>query len=281
MKARKRFGQHFLEPVWVAKLVAALQPAPGDHFIEIGPGRGALTLPLATKVADIVAIEIDRDLAAWLAQRAPANVRVVTGDVLEMDFVAAARTDEGADRRRLRVVGNLPYYISSPILFRLLEASTSGVLLDATLMLQKEVADRLVAKPGTSEYGVLALQAALFADVTRLLSLPAGAFRPAPRVQSAVVRLSFRPPPPAVHDPRLVTAIVRSVFTQRRKTLGNALAPFAATRGRTAQDALKLAGIDAGLRPQSLQLADLARLADAFTADGPTKIEPPDDGIAG
>ena len=148
MRARKRFGQHFLEPAWVAKVVAALDAQPDDRFIEIGPGRGALTLPLAARVAALVAIEVDRDLAAALEARQLPHVSVIPADVLTVDFVAVARTmDAGA----IRIVGNLPYNISSPILFRLLEASASGLFKDATLMLQKEVADRLLAEPGTSE----------------------------------------------------------------------------------------------------------------------------------
>ena len=258
MKARKRFGQHFLEPAWVAKVVAALDAAPTDRFIEIGPGRGALTTPLSQRVKHLTAVEVDRDLAALLESRALPNVKVVTADVLDVDLV------ELAEGHRVRVVGNLPYNISSPILFRLIEASASGLLADATLMLQKEVADRLVASPGTSEYGVLTLQTALAADVTRVLSLPPGAFRPVPKVHSAVVRLAFRPPPPEVHHPKLVVDIVRAIFTQRRKTLGNALAPFATARGHHSHEVLLAAGIDTRRRPETLDLLDVGRIADVF-----------------
>jgi 16S rRNA (adenine1518-N6/adenine1519-N6)-dimethyltransferase len=260
MKARKRFGQHFLEPAWVAKVVEAVDPQPDDRFLEIGPGRGALTVPLAKRARSIVAVEVDRDLAAALSSRALPNVKVVTADVLAINVVDLAEGEP------TRVVGNLPYNISSPILFRLLEASASDLLRDATLMLQKEVADRLVAAPGTSEYGVLTLQAALAADVTLLLALPPGAFRPVPKVRSAVVRFSFRPPPPEVHDPQMVVAIVRSIFTQRRKTLSNALAPFATSRGRDPHEVLLAAGIDGRRRPETLDLADVAGIADVFAA---------------
>jgi 16S rRNA (adenine1518-N6/adenine1519-N6)-dimethyltransferase len=270
VRARKRFAQHFLEPAWVTKLVAAIAPAADDWIVEIGSGRGAITLPLAARVDRVLAIEVDRDLAAALAARAIGNVTVVTADVLDVDLVALVRShfteQSGGDlpSKQPRVVGNLPYNISSPILFRLLEASKSRAFSDATLMLQEEVANRLIARPGTGEYGVLTVSTALFADVTRLLSLPPGAFRPAPKVRSAVVRLSFRPPPPEVRDPGLLTDLVRAVFTQRRKTLANALAAFASSRGVHAIAALEQAAIDPRRRPETLDLADYARLADAL-----------------
>lgn len=261
MRARKRFGQHFLEGPWAAKLIAAIDPLPTDRFIEIGPGRGALTVPLAARVERLLAVEIDRDLAAALTLRSLPHVDVVLGDVLKADFgELAARLGPGP----VRVVGNLPYNISSPILFRLLDASAGGRLLDATIMLQKEVADRLLASPGTGDYGVLTLSTALRADVQRLLSLPPGAFRPAPKVHSAVVRLVFRPPPPSVRDPEVVVELVRAVFQQRRKTLANALASFADSRGVKSSVALEEAGIDARRRPETLSLDDAARLADAL-----------------
>jgi 16S rRNA (adenine1518-N6/adenine1519-N6)-dimethyltransferase len=266
VKARKRFAQHFLEPAWVAKVVASLALHPSDRFIEIGPGRGALTVPLAAGVAEVIAVEVDRDLARALEARALDNLRVVTADVLEVDLVAVASAAGATPDRPFRVVGNLPYNISSPILFRLLDASRSGRFSDATLMLQREVADRLVAKPGTSEYGVLTVQAALLADVTGVLALPPGAFRPAPTVRSAVVRLQFRPPPPEVRDQQLLVDIVRAVFTQRRKTLGNALAAFATSRGRDPHASLRAAGIDPRRRPETLTVADLARLSDVLAA---------------
>lgn len=265
MRPRKRFAQHFLEPAWAARLVTALDPQPTDRFLEIGPGRGAITWQLAARVATLVAVEIDRDLARDLQQQAPANVRVVAADVLTLDLADLAAREAGASASEpIRVAGNLPYNISSPILFRLLAASKTGVLRDATLMLQKEVADRLVAEPGTRDYGVLALTTALRADVTRVLSLPPGAFRPPPAVRSAVVRLQFRPPPAEAVYPDLMVDIVRAVFMQRRKTLANALAPFAAARRLSAKVALAAAGIDSRRRPETLRLTEVARLADAL-----------------
>jgi 16S rRNA (adenine1518-N6/adenine1519-N6)-dimethyltransferase len=167
---------------------------------------------------------------------------------------------------QIRVVGNLPYNISSPILFALLElaARTHGVR-DAMLMLQKEVADRLVAKVGTGEYGVLTVLTAVNADVTRVLSLPPGAFRPSPKVHSAVVRLAFRPPKVAIADQELFVRMVRTMFTQRRKTIANALKPFGLERGVEPVRALSDAGIDARRRPETLELAEMAALAGAFS----------------
>ena len=259
-RARKRFGQHFLEPAWVAKLVESLSAEASDTFLEIGPGRGALTRPLASRVGRLVAVEIDRDLAAVLPDGLPSHARVVQGDFLDVDLGTLLRDEP----RPVRVVGNLPYNVASPILFRLLESADEGRLFsDATLMLQKEVADRLVARPGTSDYGGLTIQAALHADVTRLLTLPPGAFRPPPKVTSAVVRLTFRPPLTDVGDPRVFERIVRGIFLQRRKTLLNALKPVADTFGQSAAELIARAGVDPSCRPEALSVDDIARLSRA------------------
>ena len=152
VRARKRFGQHFLEPAWVAKLVRAIQAAPGERFVEIGPGRGAITLPLLQQCGHLLAIEVDRDLTAALQARQLDGLTVVQGDVLDADLPSLVAAWQGAPldpSHPVRVVGNLPYNISSPILFRLLRlaAVTTGIR-DASLMLQREVADRLRAAPG-------------------------------------------------------------------------------------------------------------------------------------
>jgi 16S rRNA (adenine1518-N6/adenine1519-N6)-dimethyltransferase len=260
VRARKRFGQHFLEPAWVAKLVAVIDPQPDQTVLEIGPGRGALTAALAPRVARLVAVEIDRDLAAALPQQMPPSVRVVEGDFLETDL-AALLTGE---RLPVRVAGNLPYNVATPILAALLEASEGGrVLADATLMLQKEVADRVVAHPGSSDYGPLAVAAALDADAERVLTLPPGAFRPPPKVTSAVVRLRFRPPLVDVGDRAVFARLVRGAFQQRRKTILNALGPPAETLGHTAADLLERAGVDPTIRPGDLPLAGYAALSRA------------------
>ncbi len=276
VKARKRFGQHFLEPAWVTKLVNALDARPNDAFVEIGPGRGAITRPLAARVGRLLAVEVDRDLVAALVADGLPTLTVVQGDVLDVDLAAAIEQWQQAPldaAHSVRIVGNLPYNISSPILFKLLAlAAATGGVTDATLMLQREVADRLTAGPDTREYGVLSIQAALHADVTRVLALPPGAFRPPPKVSSAVVRLVFRPPRVAVRDEALLVAMVRSIFTQRRKTLNNALKPFAEARGRKAAEALTTAGLDGQRRPETLQLIELARLADVFASTPPPPV---------
>jgi 16S rRNA (adenine1518-N6/adenine1519-N6)-dimethyltransferase len=259
-RARKRFGQHFLEPAWVTKLVDALAIQPGETFLEIGPGRGALTGPLAARAGKLIAVEIDRDLAAALPARV-ANVHVVEADFLNIDLAALL----GAEQQPVRVVGNLPYNVASPILFKLLHESDDGRRLqDATLMLQKEVADRLVATPGSAHYGALAIQVALLADVARLLSLPPGAFRPPPKVKSAVVRLRFRPAAIDVGDRASFERLVRGLFLQRRKTVLNALKPLADAAGRSAPELLERAQVDSRSRPEALTLDDMARLSRAM-----------------
>ena len=256
-RARKRFGQHFLERAWVDKLIAALGTSRGDTFLEIGPGRGALTKALAPHVARIVAVEIDRVLADVLPSRVPLNVRVVTGDFLNVDLDQVLQDEP----RPLRVIGNLPYNVASPILFRLLHAADHGRRFrDATLMLQKEVADRLTATVGTAGYGALAIQVALLADVDLLLTLPPGAFRPPPKVTSAVVRLRFREPAAEVGDPAAFERVVRGVFLQRRKTLLNAFRPVADSFGQDAARLIGLAGVDGSRRPETLTLGEMARL---------------------
>ena len=259
MRAKKRYGQHFLQGVWADKLVDAIQPRSDDRFLEIGPGPGALTLRLAPRVAALTAIEVDPDMVAELQPEVPPNVTLVQQDFLDADIRALL----GSGPRR--VVGNLPYNVSSPILFRILDAHrTRGGIVDATFMLQREVAERIESGPGTKDYGVLSILVQLHADVRRVLTLPPGAFRPQPKVHSAVVRLTFRPPAVMLADEAAFERMVRSMFTQRRKTLANALKPFAETAGRSAPGALAAADIDPSRRPETLQLTELARLADAF-----------------
>ncbi len=267
MRTRKRFGQHFLEPVWADKVVDAIAPAPNDVFLEIGPGPGALTLKLAPRVARLVAVEIDRDLVARLAGKLPANATLLNGDVLDLDLDTALETANVSGP--VRVAGNLPYNISSPILFRLLHLQSKRPVSDATLMLQGEVADRITAKPCTPEYGVLSVLIQWQAEVTRLLPIPAGAFRPPPDVRSALIRLAFRPPPIPLKDFALFERMVRRMFTQRRKTLANALASFGSELGLQAMLVLTAAGIDGRRRPETLEIVEIARLADHFaTARG-------------
>jgi 16S rRNA (adenine1518-N6/adenine1519-N6)-dimethyltransferase len=260
-RLKKRYGQHLLEAAWVEKLIAAIEPSPSDRFLEIGPGAGALTLRLAPRVQHLTAVELDRSMIESLAPRLPANVTLVHADFLEFDF--ATLSGEGP----LRVAGNLPYNVSSPILFKLVDAHRRrGGILDATVMLQHEVAERIAAGPGGREYGVLSILIQLHADVRRLLSLPPGAFRPAPKVRSAVLGLRFRAPAVPLRDAAVFEAMVRSIFTRRRKTLLNALGPFAGGRHVDAARALDEAGIDPRRRAETLQLAELARVADVFAS---------------
>ena len=254
VRARKRFGQHFLEPAWVTKVIRAIDPVGSDAFVEIGPGRGALTRPLAAQAGRVTAVEIDRDLASDLRAAALPNVSIVEGDFLEL-----ARSALPSDAR-LRVAGNLPYNVAAPILFTLVDwFGGSRTLTDATLMLQREVADRLVAAPGTREYGVLTVLIGHSAQVKRLLALPPGAFRPPPKVHSALVQLRFHAPDPPVRDLSVFRGLVQAVFTRRRKTLANALLAF---RESSPQPALERAGIDGKRRPETLTIAEFARLSD-------------------
>lgn len=270
MKPRRRFGQHFLEATWSAKLLDAAALAATDHVVEIGPGRGALTRPLASSVASVTAIEIDRDLAAALRTRVPANVRIVEGDVLDV-APAAWLGPAGADR--VRIVGNLPYNVSTPILFRLIElARTTGRIQDATLMLQREVAERVASAPGSKAYGVLSIHIQLEAEIRTLLTLPPGAFRPPPEVWSQVIRLTFRPPVVAVPDRHVFDVLVRTLFAQRRKTILNTLRPLASSRGLEAAAVLGVAGLDPGRRPETLHLSELAGLADALRRPAPPSV---------
>ena len=261
-RPRKRFGQHFLEAAWADKLVEAIAPSADDDVLEIGPGPGALTLRLAPRVRRLTAVELDRDMVAALQPRVPPNVTLVAADFLEFPFDSLRSLRAG-----VRVVGNLPYNVSSPILFKLLREYRAGAgIADATLMVQREVAERIEASPGTRDYGVLAILVQRHADVRRVLTLPPGAFRPVPQVHSAVVRLEFRKPAEPVRDEQVFDQMVRSIFTQRRKTLANALRSYAETRDKDARTVLAAAGVDDSRRPETLSLGELARLADLLTS---------------
>jgi len=264
--ARKRFGQHFLEPAWARKVVAAINPQPAEAFLEIGPGPGALTRPLAEAAGSLLVCEIDRDLAAALRDATIPRLTVLEGDFLKLDadMLRATLAASAPDAADYRVAGNLPYNVASPIMFQLVELTRRGLpLRDATIMLQREVADRLLAKPGTGDYGLLTLLIGHRASVDRLLNLPPGAFRPAPKVQSSVVRLRFHPPNPQVADEKLLAAVTSAVFSRRRKTLGNALLAYGGLLPGSASRALTEAGIDPIRRPETLTIAELCRVTDA------------------
>jgi len=262
MRARKRFGQHFLERTWVDKVIRAIDPGPADVFVEIGPGRGALTAPLVAASLRVVAFEIDRDLAKTLASDAGPTLTIVPGDFLRT--TAEILTTSLGGRTRIRVAGNLPYNVASPIMFKLVELFRAGLpFADATLMLQKEVADRVLASPGTKDYGVLTLILRQAADADRLLALPPGAFRPQPKVQSSLIRLRFHPDNPAVSSPTIFTKLIQSAFSRRRKTLSNSLAGFEPDR-QAVLTVLDQAGIDGQRRPETLSIGEFATLANLF-----------------
>ncbi len=250
-------------------MIRAIDPKPDELFIEIGPGRGALTRPLVERAKAVVAFEIDRDLAASLQAAAPPTLTVVAGDFLESNWSLGVDASHQAPRV-VRAVGNLPYNAASPILFKLVAQSRTwdaGVpFTDATVMLQREVADRLVAPPGGKEYGVLSVLIQHAAHVELIMKLPPGAFRPVPKVHSALVRLRFHPDEPLVADSDLFRAMVQAVFTRRRKTIANALLAFDGTSRPFAAEALAAAGIDAVRRPETLSIGELARLADTFAS---------------
>jgi 16S rRNA (adenine1518-N6/adenine1519-N6)-dimethyltransferase len=243
---RKRFGQHFLaSPGIVAKIVAAIDPRPGDVVVEIGPGLGALTEPLLARLPHLHVIEIDRDIAARLrATHPPERLGVHEGDVLDFDF--------GALPAPLRIVGNLPYNISTPILFRLVPQASR--VRDMHFMLQREVVDRMVARPSTPEYGRLSVMLQVRFAMARLFDVPPGAFRPPPKVDSAVVRMVPRADAPACDDAALAR-VVTAAFTKRRKTLRNALA------GAVPDEALAALGLDPRLRPENLSVDEYVALA--------------------
>jgi 16S rRNA (adenine1518-N6/adenine1519-N6)-dimethyltransferase len=252
IRARKRFGQHFLhDPAVIARILAALDIQAGDAVVEIGPGHGALTGQLLRTAGRLDAIEIDRDLAAGLRERLSGEPGFVLHerDALSMDWRSLA-LERGA---RLRVVGNLPYNISTPLLFGLLECAE--VIADMHFMLQKEVVDRILAAPGTPEYGRLTVMLAPRVQAQRLLDVGAGAFRPAPRVVSSVVRLRILESPWPI--PPLYARVVAAAFGQRRKTLRNAL------RGYLSAAQIEALGLDPGVRAEQLPPLEFARLASA------------------
>jgi len=239
---RKRFGQHFLrDPGILARIVAAIAPKPADRIVEIGPGEGALTLPLLRKAGHLTAIELDRDLIEPLRAKAQdiGALTIISADALTVNFSALAAN------AKIRLVGNLPYNISTPILFHCLEHA--GAIDDMHFMLQKEVVDRMAAAPGGKIYGRLSVMLQLRCRVEPLLHVPPGAFRPPPKVDSAVVRLV---PLPAHELPNvdfaIIEKLVRAAFGQRRKTLSNALSEYASA------DEIGAAGLDSRARAEQL-----------------------------
>ncbi|MCW4454132.1 16S rRNA (adenine(1518)-N(6)/adenine(1519)-N(6))-dimethyltransferase RsmA [Flavobacterium sp. MXW15] len=251
--AKKSLGQHFLaDRYYIDKIVMAVNPKDGDRLVEIGPGQGAITLPLLRRHPRLTVIEFDRDLIAPLtAAAAPlGELSIVHRDVLQVDF------SELAGDSQIRLVGNLPYNISSPILFHALEHAAA--IRDMHFMLQKEVVDRMAAAPGSKVYGRLSVMLQAWCEVTSLFVVPPGAFRPPPKVDSAVVRLVPRDPATiGIDDPARFAAVVKAAFGQRRKTLRNAL------NGVCGSAQFEAAGVRSDARAEQLEVADFIRLANA------------------
>jgi 16S rRNA (adenine1518-N6/adenine1519-N6)-dimethyltransferase len=249
----RRLGQHFLRSGSVERLVRLVDPRPDQVFLEIGPGRGALTLPLAQHARQVVCVELDAELARGLRAIAPANVQVVEGDALQLDL--AALLPPG----RHRLVGNLPYYVSSPLLRRFLELRER--IADVHVMLQEEVARRVAAPPGSREYGILSVFYALWAEADVPLRFPPGAFVPPPKVTSALLRARFRDLPAApVPDEAAFERLVQKAFTRRRRTLENNLQDSYANL----KQHLSLLKIEGSRRAETLSVGEFAALARAL-----------------
>lgn len=252
-RPRKRFGQHFLtDEAVLERMVRHIRPRSGDHFVEIGPGRGALTFRLRPDVARLDVVELDRDLVAALRRRAGGDPGwgVHEADALRFDFAGLV------DERPLRVVGNLPYNISTPLVFHLLDQASA--IEDLHLMLQREVVTRMTASPGGRDYGRLSVGVQYRCRAERLFDVPPEAFDPAPRVTSALVALRPRAAPPVdVGDAGRFNEIVAAAFGRRRKTLRNAL------KGHLSAGAIRAAGVDPRARAETLDLDAFAALSRA------------------
>ena len=257
-RPKKSFGQHFLhDQRYIERIVSSVAPRVDDFVVEIGPGEGALTLPLLIAAGKLTAIELDADLIPALQARAASAgaLEIIQADVLKVDFTTLAQQHGVA---RLRLVGNLPYYISSPILFHCVEHF--GAIEDLHFMLQKEVVERMAAVPGSKVYGRLSVMLQLACRVEPLFDVPAMAFRPPPKVESAVVRLV----PLALHErhdavPAHVYAVVKAAFGQRRKTLSNALKQLLDS------DAIRRADVDPMARAETLAPDAFVRLAKVYS----------------
>jgi 16S rRNA (adenine1518-N6/adenine1519-N6)-dimethyltransferase len=263
-RAKKSLGQNFLiDAHHQRRIVAALEPAPHDTVIEIGPGQGALTRHLAAVVGRLLLIELDRDLAPALAREfeGTPHVSVVQADVLDTDL----RQLVGGDTKHVKVIGNIPYNITTPIIFRLLERSVRPERI--VLMIQREVADRILAEPGAAEYGALSVGVRSVARVERLFHVPRGAFRPVPRVDSTVIRIvPIVPPPLSARDEDDLRDLTRAAFSWRRKQLQKTLrsAPGYRLDAQAIEELERRTGIHLQQRPEQLRPDELITLARAL-----------------
>ena len=253
-QARKRFGQNFLHDAGIIRrIIRSIAPHESDHLVEIGPGLGALTEELLDEAGALDAIELDRDLPPILRSKFfnyGDKFRIFEEDAMKFDFASLQE-----DERPLRVVGNLPYNISTQLIFHLL--SHSDCILDMHFMLQKEVVDRMAAGPGENNYGRLGIMAQYYCKVEKLFIVPPGAFNPAPKVDSAIIRLTpYKQLPVEAQDVKMLEKVVRTAFTMRRKTLRNNLKPM------LTGDELEHLGIDPSLRPERLGLPEFVTISD-------------------
>jgi len=254
-RPRKRFGQHFLHDQHVIdRIIRAIDPRPDDLLIEIGPGRGALTLPLLRHVRQLAIIEIDRDLVDYWQSRQLANLSIHASDALKIDY-CSLQTDA---QHKLRILGNLPYNISTPILFHLFDHL--HCIEDMHFMLQKEVVDRMCASAGSADYGRLSVMVQFYCKVEKLFDVGAGAFTPPPKVESSIVRLRPHPADRFAVDHHTLQLLVAQAFSQRRKTLRNSL------RSWFSAEQIQALGIDPGIRPEQLDLAAFIKLAQHASA---------------
>lgn len=246
---RKRFGQNFLTDTSVIeKIVASINPQPGEVMVEIGPGQAALTLPLMQSGVDLHVVEIDRDLCESLLKRFPGKFQLHQQDALKTDFASIV------SGQKFRLVGNLPYNISTPLIFHLFQ--WSQLMTDMYFMLQKEVVDRMAAEPGGKDYGRLSVMSQFYCQVSPLFVVKPGAFYPPPKVDSRIVRLvPHQKPPVDIPSEKIFAQVVRQAFSQRRKTLRNCL------KSLLTENQIKAADVDPGLRAERLHLQDFARLS--------------------
>jgi 16S rRNA (adenine1518-N6/adenine1519-N6)-dimethyltransferase len=252
---RKRFGQHFLTAGDVIdRIVRAIGPRPGERLVEIGPGLGAMTLPLRAQCEALTVVELDRDLATRLRKRG--DLDVVESDVLKVDFAALAGRLGGP----IRVVGNLPYNISSPILFHLM--AYAAAIVDQVFMLQKEVVDRMAAEPGGKDFGRLTVMLQWRYEIEHLFDVAPDAFDPPPKVDSAIVAMRPRPAAVAAQvDPKILGELVTVAFSQRRKILRNTLGKWLEAHGYAGE-------FDAQRRAEEVPVAEYLALARAVTPGG-------------
>ena len=264
---QKKFGQNFLIDEHVLdKIIRAAEITKDDYVLEIGPGIGTMTQYLACAAREVTAVEIDRALIPILEDTLKEydNVSIINEDILKVDIAALAKEKNGG--RPIKVVANLPYYITTPIIMGLFESHVP--LESITVMVQKEVADRMQVGPGTKDYGALSLAVQFYAKPKVVLNVPASCFMPRPNVDSAVIRLErFKTPPVDVKNEHLMFKIIRASFNQRRKTLQNGIAnsgELSFTKEQIAK-ALESLGISANIRGESLSLAEFAALSDILT----------------